>query len=105
MQLSEYPEFIQRMKFYSLYRFNTLVKKGHYSFGNLPRIYCIGILAANIFPHLADYHNTTVLRNQRGELMDDQTTFITVELSNWYYAAGTCKYLCYPCWEASNQFL
>lgn len=80
MQLSEYPEFIQRMKFYSLYRFNTLVKKGRYTFENLPRIYCIGILAVNVFPQLTDYHNTAVLRNQHGELMDDQTTFITVEL-------------------------
>jgi len=83
MQLSEYPEFIQRMKFYSLYRFNTLVKKGQYTFENLPRIYCIGILAANIFPHLADYHNMAALRNQRGELMDDQTTYVTVELAKF----------------------
>ena len=80
MQLTEYPEFIQRMKFYSLYRFNTLVKKGDYTFENLPRIYCIGILATTIFSHIAAYHNTAVLRNQAGELMDNQTVFITVEL-------------------------
>lgn len=49
MQLSEYPEFIQRMKFYALHRFNTLVKKGEYRFENLPKIYCIGILAKTIF--------------------------------------------------------
>ena len=83
MQLSEYPEFIQRMKFYSLYRFNTLVKKGDYTFENLPRIYCIGILAANIFPRLAAYHNMAVLRNEQGEVMDDQTTYVTVELAKF----------------------
>ena len=88
MQLSEYPEFIQRMKFYSLYRFNTLVKKGDYTFEGLPRIYCIGILATVIFPAIAAYHNTAVLRNQAGELMDDQTVFITVELPKFDKSAG-----------------
>lgn len=83
MQLSEYPEFIQRMKFYSLHRFNTLVKKGKYTFDNLPKIYCIGILATNIFPQIADYHNIAVLRNEKGELIDDQMTFITVELAKF----------------------
>jgi predicted transposase/invertase (TIGR01784 family) len=80
MQLSEYPEFIQRMKFYSLYRFNTLIKRGDYSFANLPRIYCIGIMGSVMFPDIAGYYNVVTLRNQSGELMDDQTTFVTVEL-------------------------
>lgn len=88
MQLSEYPEFIQRMKFYSLYRFNTLVKKGDYTFENLPRIYCIGLLATTIFPDIAAYHNTAALRNQAGELMDDQTVFITVELPKFAKSAA-----------------
>jgi predicted transposase/invertase (TIGR01784 family) len=83
MQLSEYPEFIQRMKFYSLHRFNTLVKKGKYTFDNLPKIYCIGILATNIFSQIADYHNIAVLRNEKGELIDDQMTFITLELAKF----------------------
>ncbi|MCA0231075.1 MAG: Rpn family recombination-promoting nuclease/putative transposase [Bacteroidetes bacterium] len=69
MQLSEYPEFIQRMKFYALYRFNTFVKKGKYTFDNLPKIYCIGILANNIFSNIIDYHNIAVLRNSKGELI------------------------------------
>jgi len=60
MQLSEYPEFIQRMKFYSLYRLNTLIKRGKYTFDDLPRIYCIGILA-----------------------IDEQTTFVTIELARF----------------------
>ena len=83
MQLSEYPEFIQRMKFYSLYRFNTLVRRGNYDFTGLPRIYCVGILAASIFPAIAAYHNVATLRNEAGDLIDDQTTFITVELAKF----------------------
>jgi predicted transposase/invertase (TIGR01784 family) len=74
MQLGKYPEFIQRMKFYALYRLNTLVRKGNYKFKNLPRIYCIGILAVSILPHITDYHNVAVLKNQNNELIDDQTT-------------------------------
>lgn len=83
MQLSEYPEFIQRMKFYALHRFNTLVKKGEYKFENLPKIYCIGILAQNIFPQIVYYHNIAILRNAKNEIIDDQMSFITVELAKF----------------------
>ena len=83
MQLSEYPEFIQRMKFYALHRFNTLVKKGEYRFENLPKIYCIGILAKTIFPQIADYQNIAILRNEKNETIDDQLSFVTVELDKF----------------------
>jgi predicted transposase/invertase (TIGR01784 family) len=83
MQLSEYPEFIQRMKFYAFHRFNTLVKKGEYKFENLPKIYCIGFLANNIFSQIADYHNNSALKNGKNEIIDDQMTFITVELAKF----------------------
>ncbi|MBO0933646.1 Rpn family recombination-promoting nuclease/putative transposase [Fibrella aquatilis] len=83
MQLGKYPEFIQRMKFYSFYRLNTLIKRGDYEFDDLPKIYCIGVLAATIFPHIADYHNVAVLKNQHNELIDEQMTFITVELDKF----------------------
>ncbi|MBO0929544.1 Rpn family recombination-promoting nuclease/putative transposase [Fibrella aquatilis] len=83
MQLGEYPEFIQRMKFYALYRLNTLIRKGKYKFKGLPKIYCIGILAISIFPHIADYHNVATLKNESGELIDEQLTFITVELDKF----------------------
>lgn len=83
MQLSEYPEFIQRMKFYALHRFNTLVKKGKYKFENLPKIYCIGILAVDIFSQIEDYHNVATLRNAKNYIIDDQMTFVTVELSKF----------------------
>lgn len=88
MQLSKYPDFIQRMKFYSFYRLNTLIRKGKYKFEGLPKIYCIGILATNIFPQIADYHNVAVLRNDKGELIDEQTTFITVELAKFKKRLG-----------------
>jgi predicted transposase/invertase (TIGR01784 family) len=83
MQLSEYPEFIQRMKFYALHRFNTLVKKGEYRFENLPKIYCIGILAKTIFSQITDYHNIAILRNEKNETIDDQLSFVTVELDKF----------------------
>ncbi len=83
MQLSKYPDFIQRMKFYSFYRLNTLIRKGKYKFEGLPKIYCIGILAVNIFSHIADYHNIATLKNEKGEPIDEQTTFITVELAKF----------------------
>lgn len=91
MQLSEYPEFIQRMKFYALYRFNTFVKKGKYTFENLPKIYCIGILAETIFINIADYHNIAVLRNGKGELIDDQMAFITLELDKFKLNENECQ--------------
>lgn len=83
MQLSEYPEFIQRMKFYALHRFNTLVKKGEYRFENLSKIYCIGILARVIFAQISDYHNVSFLRNAKNETIDDQMVFVTVELDKF----------------------
>lgn len=83
MQLGQYPEFIQRMKFYALYRLNTLIRKGKYQFEGLPRIYCIGILANPVFPNIGSYHNLAVLKNGNGELIDDQMTFVTVELAKF----------------------
>ena len=60
-----------------------MVRKGKYRFEGLPKIYCIGILAANIFPRIADYQNVITLKNEKGEQVDDQTTFITVELAKF----------------------
>jgi predicted transposase/invertase (TIGR01784 family) len=41
------------------------------------------MLAVSIFPHIVDYHNVAILKNAKGELIDDQTTFITVELDKF----------------------
>lgn len=83
MQLSDYPRFLQRMKFYAAFKFNTLVKKGAYSFENLPNVYCVGILKNRIFPHIDDYHNISTLRNEKGEQTDSQLSFVTVELDKF----------------------
>ncbi|MCY7352000.1 MAG: Rpn family recombination-promoting nuclease/putative transposase [Cytophagaceae bacterium] len=64
MQLSDYPQFLQRMKFYAAFKFNTLVKKGEYSFENIAKVYCIGILKSTIFSLIPDYHNISTLRNE-----------------------------------------
>lgn len=60
-----------------------MVKKGEYKFENLPKIYCIGILAKSIFSQIADYHNIAILRNAKNETIDDQMTFVTVELDKF----------------------
>ncbi|RZK21572.1 MAG: hypothetical protein EOO56_11145 [Hymenobacter sp.] len=63
MQVSRYPEFLQRMKFYAFTKFNTLVRRGDFHFGNMPRIYCVGILLHNVFPALPGYQQHLNLRN------------------------------------------
>lgn len=83
MQLSDYPQFLQRMKFYAAFKFNTLVRKGDYSFENLPKVYCVGILKKSIFLHVTDYHNISTLRTEKGEQTDSQLSFVTVELGKF----------------------
>jgi predicted transposase/invertase (TIGR01784 family) len=83
MQVSGYPRFLQRMKFYAFQKFNIMVKKGHYRFNNLTKIYCIGILAENIYPY-EQYYNFGQTTNQFGQIMDDQITYITVELDKFH---------------------
>ena len=90
MQLGPYPEFLQRMKFYALYRLNTLIRKGDYSFEQLPRVYCIGLLGTTLFPAIGAYHNLAVLRNEEGVALDEQLTFITVELAKFDKPAAAC---------------
>jgi len=90
MQLGAYPEFLQRMKFYALYRLNTFVRRGDYAFEHLPRVYCIGILGTKIFPQVPHYHNLAVLRNEDGVVLDEQLTFVTVELGKFDKPAAAC---------------
>lgn len=87
MQVSRYPEFLQRMKFYAFTKFNTLVRRGDFHFGNMPRIYCVGILVYAIFPALPGYHQHLNLRNAEGVLLDQQLHFITIELAKFDEAA------------------
>ncbi len=82
MQLGYTPNFIQRMKFYGLHKFNTLVDKWQYDYASLPKVYVIAILEKNILP-IPDYHTVANLRSESGEIIDTQMTFITVELAKF----------------------
>jgi predicted transposase/invertase (TIGR01784 family) len=90
MQLSDFKFFFQRMKFYGGQKFNTLVKKGDFNYSNLNRIFVIGILANNITPHVK-YHNISCIKNQDNEIVDDQITYITVELKKFTTVADDCQ--------------
>lgn len=82
MQLGQAPHFIQRMKFYALHTFNTLVERGRFDYASLPKIYCIAFLEKSILP-TDSYYTLANLRNEQGELVDAQLTFITIELAKF----------------------
>ena len=82
MQLGDAPHFVQRMKFYALHKFNTVVEKGEFDYANLPKIYAVAILQKNILP-TAHFHTVANLRSEQGEIIDNQMTFITVELAKF----------------------
>ncbi|MBN8820787.1 MULTISPECIES: Rpn family recombination-promoting nuclease/putative transposase [unclassified Spirosoma] len=82
MQLGLAPHFVQRMKFYALHKFNTVVERGEFDYANLPKIYAIAILAKSILP-TAHFHTVANLRSEAGEIIDTQMTFITVELAKF----------------------
>lgn len=87
MQLGYAPYFIQRMKFYALHKFNTLVERGEFDYTNLPRIYAIAFLEKNILP-VPNYHTIANLRDEQGEIIDEQMSFITVELAKFRKSAA-----------------
>lgn len=82
MQLFDYSNMIHRAKFYAFHRFNTMVRKGRYRFNDLRRIYTISILAGNTY-RTNLYHQIGTLKNQQGELMDDQITHVVIELDKF----------------------
>ena len=90
MQYGDAPNFVQRMKFYSLHKFNAMVKKGKFDYSILEKIYCVGILAKNINPY-KNFHNVSNFRNEQGELIDDQMTFVTVELDKFTLQDVECQ--------------
>jgi predicted transposase/invertase (TIGR01784 family) len=83
MQVTDLKNFIHRAKFYGFYHFNVIVKRGKYRFDNLNKIYVISILAGIAYPEIEAYHQHVCLRNEEGELIDDQITHILVELGKW----------------------
>ena len=82
MQLGQAPYFVQRMKFYALHKFNTVVERGEFDYASLPKIYAIAILEKNILP-TAHFHTVANLRSEEGEIIDSQLTFIMVELAKF----------------------
>ena len=82
MQLGQAPHFVQRMKFYALHKFNTVVERGEFDYANLPKIYAIALLEKNILP-TAHFHTVANLRSEAGEIIDSQMTFIIVELAKF----------------------
>lgn len=82
MQLSNFKNFVQRGKFYAFHRMNKMVQKGDYKFNDLSPIYIISFLAGKAFK-TKEFHQIGTLRNQHDELIDDQITYIYVELNKW----------------------
>jgi hypothetical protein len=66
-----------------------MVQKGHYLYDNLNKIYCIAIMSRSI-SELPHYHNIGTMKNQDGTLMDDQMTFITLELDKFNKTVVNC---------------
>lgn len=79
MQLGASPNFVQRMKFYALHKFNTLVEGGRFDYSKLPKLYCIAILNYKVLKG-PDFHSMANLRTESGEIIDNQMTFILIEL-------------------------
>lgn len=90
MQYGDAPYFVQRMKFYALHKFNAMVKRGKFDYGTLTKIYCVAILANDILPY-TQFHTIANLRNEQGELFDDQMTFITIELDKFTLQEVDCQ--------------
>ena len=82
MQLFNFKNMIHRAKHYAFHRYNIMVKKGNYRFNDLKRIYTVSILAGQTYDTEL-YHQIGTLKNQRGELMDDQITHVVVELDKF----------------------
>jgi predicted transposase/invertase (TIGR01784 family) len=90
MQYGEAPHFIQRMKFYAMQKLNIMVKKGDFDYAKLSKIYCVSFLAKNILPY-PSYHTVANLRSEKGELIDEQMTFVTVELDKFKLKEKDCR--------------
>ncbi len=90
MQVGYAPNFVQRMKFYALHKFNTLVERGNFAYAELPKIYVIALLEKSILPS-AHYHTVANLRSETGEIIDEQMTFITVELAKFEIPVTTIQ--------------
>ena len=83
MQLANFSNMIHRSKFYAFHVFNTMVRKGDYHFDDLKKIYTVSILAGSTYS-TGLYHQIGAIRNQQGELIDDQITHVIIELGKFH---------------------
>ena len=56
----------------------------------MAEIYCVAILANDILSY-SQFHTVANLRDEQGELFDDQMTFITVELDKFTLQEVDCQ--------------
>ena len=82
MQLTLLARFVQRAKLYAFQRFNRMAKKGVKGFDNLTKIYVLSFLDGKLFKG-KELHHIVNLKNQHGELIDDQINYIFVEMGKW----------------------
>lgn len=59
-----------------------MVEKGEFDYEGLPKLYAIAFLEKNIL-NTSPFHTVANLRGENGEIIDNQMTFITVELSKF----------------------
>ena len=91
MQRSKLAKFIHRAKFYSYFLLNEMVKKGgEMKYKDLHPIYTISFLDGKAYS-TEELHHTICLRNQHGELIDNQITHIMLELGKWNKAEHEVK--------------
>jgi len=89
MQVQDPHLFIHRAKHYAFHMYNRMVKKGAYKFNKLKKIYMVSFLATKTYSTNL-YHQIANLKNQQGELVDDQITHVIVELGKF---TKTLKYI------------
>ena len=82
MQLLNLSSMIHRAKFYAFHIYNKMVRKGNYHFDDLKKIYTVSILAGKTYK-TGLYHQIGTIRNQQGELMDNQITHVVIELGKF----------------------
>jgi len=83
MQRTKLASFIHRIKFYANFRLNEMVEKGgKMKYNKLRPLYTISFLDGKAYP-TKEFHHIICLRNQHGDLIDDQTTHVMLELGKW----------------------
>ena len=67
-----------------------MVERGNFTYQNLPRLYCIAFLDKSILPGPA-YRTVANFRSEQGELLDDQLTFVLIELAKFDVPAAAIQ--------------